>query len=54
MSLLATAKANGHEPEAWLTDVLTGLPTTLNRNVVALPPDGLYRRGTGAPGGFRL
>ena len=27
MSLLATAKANGHEPHAWLTDVLTRLPT---------------------------
>ena len=28
MSLLATAKANGIEPHAWLTDVLTRLPTT--------------------------
>ncbi|MGH8303666.1 MAG: IS66 family transposase, partial [Steroidobacteraceae bacterium] len=28
MSLLATAKANGHEPHAWLTDVLTRLPIT--------------------------
>ena len=28
MSLLATAKANGLEPHAWLTDVLARLPTT--------------------------
>jgi hypothetical protein len=28
MSLLATAKANGIEPHAWLTDTLTRLPTT--------------------------
>ena len=38
MSLLATAKANGHEPHAWLTDVLTRLPTTLDRNIDALLP----------------
>ena len=38
MSLLATAKANGHEPHAWLTDVLTRLPTTLNRNIGELLP----------------
>ncbi len=38
MSLLATAKANGHEPHAWLLDVLTRLPTTLNRNIGQLLP----------------
>ncbi len=38
MSLLATAKANGHEPHAWLTDVLTRLPTTLDRDIEALLP----------------
>ena len=38
MSLLATAKANGHEPHAWLTDVLTRLPTTLDRNIGDLLP----------------
>lgn len=38
MSLLATAKANGHDPHAWLTDVLTRLPTTLDRDVDVLLP----------------
>lgn len=38
MSLLATAKANGHEPHAWLLDVLTRLPTTLNRDIAGLLP----------------
>ena len=38
MSLLATAKANGHEPQAWLTDVLTRLPTTLDRDIGMLLP----------------
>lgn len=38
MSLLATAKANGHEPHAWLLDVLTRLPTTLNRDIAQLLP----------------
>lgn len=38
MSLLATAKANGHEPHAWLTDVLTRLPTTLDRDIETLLP----------------
>jgi hypothetical protein len=38
MSLLATAKANGHEPHAWLLDVLTRLPTTLNRDIGQLLP----------------
>ena len=38
MSLLATAKANGHDPHAWLTDVLTRLPTTLDRDIGTLLP----------------
>jgi transposase len=38
MSLLATAKANEHEPQAWLTDVLTRLPTTLDRDIDSLLP----------------
>ena len=38
MGLLATAKASGHAPHAWLSDVLTGLPTTLYRDIAA------YRR----------
>lgn len=39
MSLLATAKANGIEPHAWLTDVLTRLPTTLDRDIGDLLPN---------------
>ncbi|MGH9509742.1 MAG: IS66 family transposase [Terriglobales bacterium] len=38
MSLLATAKANGHDPHAWMLDVLTRLPTTLNANLGQLLP----------------
>ena len=38
MSLLATAKANGIEPHAWLTDVLTRLPTTKDRDIASLLP----------------
>ena len=38
MSLLATAKANGLDPHAWLTDTLNRLPTTLNRNIDSLLP----------------
>jgi hypothetical protein len=38
MSLLATAKANGCDPHAWLTDVLTRLPTTLDRDINGLLP----------------
>src|SRR5690606_4969015 len=38
MSLLATAKANGLEPHAWLTDVLTRLPTTRDRDIGTLLP----------------
>lgn len=38
MSLIATAKANGIEPHAWLTDVLTRLPTTKDRDIHTLLP----------------
>lgn len=38
MGLLATAKANGLDPHAWLTDVLTRLPTTLDRDINTLLP----------------
>lgn len=38
MSLIATAKANGLEPHAWLTDVLTRLPTTKDRDIESLLP----------------
>jgi transposase len=38
MSLLATAKANGHDPHAWMSDVLTRLPTTLDRDIQMLLP----------------
>jgi transposase len=38
MSLIATAKANGHDPHAWLRDVLTRLPTTLDRDIGELLP----------------
>jgi transposase len=38
MSLLATAKANGRDPHAWLTDVLTRLPTTRDRDIEELLP----------------
>jgi len=38
MSLLATAKANGHDPHAWLTDVLERLPTTRFSEIASLLP----------------
>ena len=38
MSLLATAKANGLDPYTWLTDVLTRLPTTLDKHLDSLLP----------------
>lgn len=38
MSLIATARANGIEPHAWLTDVLTRLPTTKDRDIATLLP----------------
>lgn len=38
MSLLATAKANGIDPHAWLTDTLARLPTILDRDIDTLLP----------------
>ncbi len=38
MSLLATAKANGHDPHAWLSDVLERLPVTRNSDIATLLP----------------
>jgi len=38
MSLIATAKYNGHEPYAYLRDVLTRLPTTKDRDIASLLP----------------
>jgi hypothetical protein len=38
MSLIATAKANGHDPFAYLRDVLTRLPTQLDRDIGELLP----------------
>ncbi len=37
-SLIETAKAHGHDPLAYLTDILTRLPTTLNKNIDELLP----------------
>lgn len=37
-SLIETAKAHGHNPLAYLTDVLTRLPTTLNQDIDSLLP----------------
>lgn len=38
MSLLATAKANGLDPHAWLNDALSRLPTTKDRDIDSLLP----------------
>lgn len=38
MSLIESAKLNGLEPQAYLTDVLQRLPTTLNRDIHELLP----------------
>ena len=38
MSLIQTAKANGHDPFAYLRDVLTRLPTQLNSRIGELLP----------------
>ncbi len=38
MSLLATAKANGLDSHARLTDMLTRLPTTKDRDIDSLLP----------------
>lgn len=37
-SLLVTATLNGLDPTAWLRDVLTKLPTCLNRQIDSLSP----------------
>ena len=39
MTLIATAKANGHDPFAYLRDVLTRLPTQLNNRIGELLPN---------------
>ena len=38
MSLIATAKAHGHDPLAYLTDVLTRLPGSSSKDLDALLP----------------
>ncbi len=38
MSLIQTAKANGHDPHAYLRDVLTRLPPQLDRGIGELLP----------------
>ena len=38
MSLLQSAKLDGHEPWAYLKDVLTRLPTQLNSRIEELLP----------------
>ena len=38
MSLLQSAKLNGHDPLAYLTDVLTRLPSHPNRRIEELLP----------------
>jgi transposase len=42
MSLLATAKACGLDPYAWLVDILTRLPTTLDKHLDSLLPTSWY------------
>ncbi len=37
-SLIETAKAHGLDPQAYLTDILTRLPTTLNKDIDQLLP----------------
>ena len=38
MNLVPPVKANGIEPHAWLTDTLTRLPTTKDRDIDSLLP----------------
>ncbi|NYT49176.1 transposase domain-containing protein, partial [Parapusillimonas granuli] len=38
MSLIQSAKMNGHDPYAYLKDVLTRLPTHPNNRIEALLP----------------
>jgi transposase len=44
-SLLATAKRNGVEPQAWLKDVIDKLPTWPNSRIDELLPFADYRFG---------
>jgi hypothetical protein len=44
-SLMATAKRNGLDPSAWLTDMLTKLPAHPNRRIDELLPFAGYRFG---------
>ncbi|EAY4774889.1 IS66 family transposase, partial [Salmonella enterica] len=46
MSLLETAKMNGLEPHAWLTDVLTRLPSWPEERLHELLPFPEYRFAT--------
>lgn len=46
MSLVATAKANGIEPFAYLKDILTRLPTNKDKDIDALPPQNFVPDGT--------
>jgi hypothetical protein len=45
MRLIATAKANGHDLHAWLSDVLERLPTTLDCYIDSLLPQNWKARG---------
>jgi len=38
MSLIQSAKLNGHDPYIYMRDVLTRLPTQLNRDIGELLP----------------
>jgi len=38
MSLIQSAKLNGHDPYAYIKDVLTRLPTQKNSQIEQLPP----------------
>ena len=46
MSLVATAKANGIDPFAYLKDVLTRLPTHKDKDIVTLLPQNFMPDGT--------
>ena len=39
MSLIQSAKLNGHDPHAYLKDVLTRLPTHMNSRIDELLPN---------------
>jgi transposase len=45
MSLLQSAKLNGHEPLAYLTDVLTRLPSHPNKRIEDLLPHRWVQQG---------